>query len=165
MLGEITPYQQQYLDLQRKQQEQAMEQQQEMIGWYQQQAGMQQQEQERQYRSQLMANPMSWLQYSSYTGQTPAVQEWMKPLMSGQYQTGQQIPGWTGGQGEGQAMGSLPELRTPSAQLWGRMGPTAQSQYMGYGQARTGISPEESAFRLRATAPPSGMFGGLRRLR
>jgi hypothetical protein len=50
----------------------------------------------------------------------------------------------------------LPDLLRPSAQYNARMGPTAQQEYWGYEQARTGAMPEETQFRLWSTAPPSG---------
>jgi len=121
--------------------------------WYQQQAQMEQQEQERQYMSQLAAQPISWLQYAAYTGEQPVVQEWMKPLMPQQYesQVGQPISGWSKESATG-----MPELTRPSAQLWSRMAPTAQEQYRGYGQARTGATPADIDWRRRASAPPGG---------
>ncbi len=150
-----------------EQQQAAQEQQQfeTQMNWYREQAAVEKQEQERQYKSQLLANPMSWLQYSAYTGEQPAIQEWMKPLMSQQYQTGQALPGWQTGQTEGQPMSSLEELRNPSMQYFARMGPTAQQQWMGYQQTRTGATPEESQFRLKSGAPPGGRYGGFRWMR
>jgi hypothetical protein len=50
----------------------------------------------------------------------------------------------------------LPNLLRPSAQYNARMGPTAQQQYLGYEQARTGAIPEETQFRMWSMAPPSG---------
>jgi len=142
-----------------------LEHQQATLGWQREQSQMQQREQERQYKSQLLANPMSWLQYSAYAGETPAIQPWMQGLMGGQYQAGGALPGWQPGGAEGQPMSSLPELREPGGQTWARMGPTAQQQYMGYRQARSGITPEETMFRRRAGSAPSGRYGGLRWMR
>lgn len=133
------------------------QQQQQMLGWYREQAQMQQEEAERQEMARLSAQPMSWLQYASYTGEQPAVQKWMEPLMPQQYQgleAGGAIPGWTPEGGT-----AMPQLTTPSAQLYSRMGPTAQQQMAGYRQARTGIRPEEQEFRRRAQAPPGGRAG------
>uniref|UniRef100_A0A6M3J902 Uncharacterized protein n=1 Tax=viral metagenome TaxID=1070528 RepID=A0A6M3J902_9ZZZZ len=132
------------------------------MGWQQQQAQMQQQEQERQYKAQLAGNPMSWLQYAAYTKEQPAIQPWMVPLMGQEYAgtvAGAPIPGWSEGAPK---MDELPGLTNPSAQYFSRMGPTAQSQWMGYQQARVGQTPEESQFRQRAGAAPSGSYGGLR---
>lgn len=132
--------------------------QQQMMAQQQQQMMWQQQEAERQYESQLAAQPRSWLEYSAYKGETPAIQPWMKPLMPQQYQgmeAGQQIPGWD------QGMKGMPELTRPSRQYQARMGPTAMQQYGGYQQARTGIRPEELQFRLWSGAPPGGQRRGL----
>ena len=60
---------------------------------------------------------------------------------------------------------TLPELTTPSTQFLSRAGPTAQLQWLGFKQARTGAIPEESLFRRRAGAPPGGSFSGLSRVR
>lgn len=156
-------YKQAQLGLQKWQTEQQIaaeqQQQQAMLGWYQQQATMQQAEAERQEKARLAAQPISWLQYASYTGQAPVVQPWMQPLMGG-YQAGQQIPGWSASGGS-----AMPELTRPSAQYQARMGPTALQQYAGYQQARTGATPEETAFRLGSTAPPSGRRSTLRWMR
>ena len=145
---------------QQQQLEQERQQQQQQMGWYREQAQMQQQEQERQYRSQLVANPMSWLQYASYTGEQPVIQPWMLPLMPQQYAgttAGEKIPGWQAGG----SMTALPGMTTPSTQYWGRMGPTAQQQYMGYQQGQGGINPMETQFRLQSQAPPGGRNYGL----
>jgi len=140
------------------------------MAWQKDQAMMQQAEAERQYRSQLAAQPISWLQYAAYTGEEPVVQPWMQTLMPQEYQTpvGQPIPGFEGGS-TGQMYGNvsgmmagMPELTTPSAQLWSRMGPTAQQQLLGYKQARTGASPEETLWRRSQTTAPGGSFTGLR---
>lgn len=133
----------------------------------------QQQEAERRYGAELAAKPMAWLQHAAYTGQQPVVQPWMQPLMPQQYEqlgAGQPIPGWqapAAGQMYGQApdMTGMPELTTPSAQYWARMGPTAQQQLLGYRQARTGARPEETQFRRWSAAPPSGQYRGLTRAR
>lgn len=150
-------------DYQQQQLQQGQEQWQGEMDWYRQQAEMQQAEQERQYKSEMLRNPMSWLQYNAYTGETPVVQEWMKPL--GQSSVGQAIEGWNPNVAEGMPMSSLPQLTTPSAQLWSRMGPTAQQQFQGYRQTRTGQTPEETMFRQRAGAAPSGGNRGLRWLK
>lgn len=123
----------------------------------------QQAEAERVERARLSASPLSWLQYASYTGEEPVIQPWMQPLMPQQYQglgAGEPIPGWTEEGGS-----AMPTLTRPSAQLYSRMGPTAQAQYAGYRQARTGARPEEQEFRRRATAPPGGRYGGLQWMR
>lgn len=155
----ITPYQQKQLDLEYQQLEQQQAYQQQQLQWNQQQSAAQQAEQERQYKSQLAANPMSWLQYASYTGQNPVVQPWMMPLSQGQYgwQTGQQIPGFSPSGGS-----EMPELLRPSAQLMARMGPTAGAQYKGYQQYTQGATPEETEFRLASTSAPGGRYTPLR---
>jgi hypothetical protein len=106
------------------------------------------------YEAQLASQPKSWLEYAAYTGQNPAVQPWMLPLMSQEYsqlQAGQQIPGWS--QSGGTAM---PELINPSAQYLARMGPTAQQQWLGYQQAQTGAPADETTWRAQLAAPPGG---------
>lgn len=113
------------------------------------------------YGAELAAQPKSWLEYAAYTGEQPAIQPWMQPLMPQQYQqlgAGQAIPGYQGTQG----MTGMPQLTTPSRQYQARMGPTAQEQYYGYQQAQSGARPEETEFRLWSGAPPSGQYGGLR---
>ena len=170
--GYITPQQQwereqtsASADLQRQQmfaqqqyQAQQMGLQQQQLAWQQQEAEMQRAQQEKAYRAQLSAQPRSWLEYASYTGQEPVTQPWMLPLQAGQYgsQAGQPIPGWTAGTGRG-----MSALLNPSAQYWSRMGPTGQQQYLGYEQARTGAIPEETAFRLASSTPPGGRNVGL----
>ena len=128
----------------------------------------QQEQADRQYRSQLAAEgPMSWLKYHSYEGTQPMTREWMKPLMAQEYgwgQTGgpggQAIPNWTA-----ESAAGIPQLTRPSGQLWSRMGPTAQQEYAGYRQARSGIRPDELMFRRQSRTAPAGRFGGLSRTR
>lgn len=36
------------------------------------------------------------------------------------------------------------------------------TQYLGYRQAGTGITPEEESWRLWSVAPPGGSYGGLK---
>ena len=134
--------------------------------------------------AQLAAQPISWLQHAALSGQQPVVQEWMIPLMRpGQnLQVGQPIPGFQPGapgaaqQGGfipgtatpapvGNQFANLPELRRPSAQLFARMGPTAQQQFLGFRQARTGIPPQETLFRQRQSGPPGSRGGGFQRQR
>lgn len=153
----ISPYQEQQATQWQQQQKTQQQQFSQQMGWQREQAQMQQAESERMEKARLSAQPISWLEYASYTGEQPAIQPWMQPLMAGQYQTGQEIPGWTPQGGT-----EMPQLTTPSAQLWSRMGPTAQQQYAGYKQSRTGIRPEETLFRLEAGAPPGGSSPGLR---
>jgi len=166
---DVTRQQQQYgmeqqatqrgYDIQQQNYQAQQQYQQQQLAWQREQEGMRQQEMQTQERARLQANPMSWLQYENYTGGTPSVQPWMLPLMPQQqgWQVGEQIPGY-----DPENMQNLPSLQRPSGQLWGRMGPTAQSQYMGYQQAATGIRPEEEMFRQRASAPPSGRNQPLR---
>ncbi len=131
----------------------------------------QQEEARRQYGAQLAAQPQSWLQYAAYTGEQPAIQPWMQPLMPQQYAelgAGAAIPGWQApqagqmGGAPAQGMAGLPELTRLSRQYQARMGPTATQQYLGYRQARTGGRPEEEQWRLWSGAPPGGQYQGLR---
>ncbi len=134
--------------------------------------------------AQLAAQPISWLQHAALSGQQPVVQPWMIPLMRpGQnLQVGQPIPGFQpGAPGAAQQGGFIPgtatpapvgnqfanppELRRPSAQLFARMGPTAQQQFLGFRQARTGIPPEETLFRQRQSGPPGSSGGGFQQQR
>lgn len=173
--GELTPEQEEYYRLQyaRLEQDMALAEQQMTPQWrpgelglQQQQLAQQQQYQqwqmgqaERQYGAQLAAQPRSWLEYAAYTGEQPGIQPWMLPLMPQQYgqlQAGGAIPGYAP-----ESMGGMPQLLTPSAQYQARMGPTAMQQYQGYQQARTGVLPEETQFRLWSGAPPGGQYGGL----
>ena len=158
-----------YANIQREQEQWQAQQayQQQQFGLQEQQFAWEQEETQRRHEAQLMAQPASWLQYASYTGQEPVVQPWMQPLMPQQYgmgagaqQTGQPIPGWTPQSGAG-----MPELTRPSRQYQARVGPTAMAQYGGYRQARTGIRPEEEQWRLWSQAPPGGSHAGLRRTR
>lgn len=128
--------------------------------WQMGEANRQAQEERDRHLADLRANPASWLEYASYAGQTPVVQPWMQPLMPQQYAglgAGAAIPGY---QATGQGLG-LPELAPPSRQYQARMGPTAQQQYFGYEQARTGASPEETQFRLWSQSAPGGKSSGL----
>ncbi|KKM02788.1 hypothetical protein LCGC14_1780940 [marine sediment metagenome] len=163
----ISPFQQQQLGFQEQQLAQGQQQFQQQLQFQQSQMQASQAEQERQYLSQLAANPINWLQYAAYTGEQPVIQPWMVPLgfqntggniaPQGQPQAGQPLPGF---QGQGQGFSGLPQLTTPSAQLQARWGPTAQAQFLGYRQARTGASPEESQFRLGSGRAPTGAFRG-----
>ena len=133
--------------------------------------------------AQLAAQPISWLQHAALSGQQPVVQPWMMPLMRpGQnLQVGQPIPGFQAGapgaqqggfipgtatpQPLGTQFANLPELRRPSAQLFARMGPTAQQQWLGLRQARTGIPPQETLFRQTQGGPPGAGRGGFQQQR
>ncbi|KKN72905.1 hypothetical protein LCGC14_0406090 [marine sediment metagenome] len=169
-------FRQQQLGFQQQQLGQAETQFQAQLEFQQEQARFAAEEEERQYRSQLAANPINWLQYSAYTGEPPVIQPWMIPLgfqnVGGDVtpqglQAGQPIPGFQGqaGQRDIQSFGDLPQLTTPSAQLQARWGPTAQAQFLGYRQARTGAAPQETQFRLGAGRAPTGRFGGFSRFR
>ena len=117
----------------------------------------------KQYGAQLAAQPHSWLEYAAFTGEQPAVQPWMLPLMPQEYsqlQAGGAIPGYSQTD-----MTAMPDLIRPSQQLFARMGPTAQQQYLGYQQADQGAIPEETLWRQQQSAPPSGRFAGLSRRR
>jgi len=140
--GYISPYQEQYLGIQQQQLE----------------------AQKQAQLAQLRANPASWLEYASLAGETPTVQPWMLPLMPQQYgglQVGQALPGY---QAEGAKMG-LPKLTTPSRQYQARMSPSQWGQYGGYERARTGQTLSDIDWRQWQSAPPSGSFSGLSRLR
>lgn len=184
----ISPFEQQQFQLQQQQLTQQRAQQAQQFGLQEQQFGAQQQqfqqqlqfqqaqaqaaqeEQERRYGAQLAAQPINWLQYAAYTGQQPVIQPWMQPLgfqetegaLPPGYEVGQPIPGLQLSEGMFQ---NLPQLRTPSAQLQARWGPTAQAQFLGYRQARTGAAPEETQFRLGAQRAPTGAYGGFSRFR
>lgn len=167
---EISPYQQGMLGISGQQLAQQQKQFEEQMAWEQKQFGLQQEAEKQQRLAQLAAQPTSWLQYAAEAGKEPAIQPWMLPLMPQQYsqlQAGGAIPGWTGTMSAeaGQPMTSLPQLTRPSRQYQARMGPAALQQYSGYRQARTGMVPEESEFRLWSQAPPSGRFGGFSRAR
>ena len=141
-------------------QSQAQQQFDQMMAWNREQAQGQVAEQERQQMARFAAmGPISWMQSAAYTGEAPTMPAGLMPLMPQQYgaQPGQGVPGWTP-----QGATEIPELARPSAQLYARMGPTAQQQLKGYRQARTGTTPEEQDFRRRASAPPGGLQGGLR---
>jgi len=127
------------------------------LAWQQQQWSQQQAQEQKNYLANLAAEPHSWLEYASAAGQPPVIQPWMLPLMPsdyGIYSAGQTMPGWNP-----ENMTGMPQLINPSAQYQARMGPTAQQQYYGYEQARTGATPEESQWRLWSYAPPSGNRG------
>jgi hypothetical protein len=127
------------------------------LAWQQQQWSQQQAQEQKNYLANLAAEPHSWLEYASAAGQTPVIQPWMLPLMPsdyGIYSAGQTMPGWNP-----ENMTGIPQLINPSAQYMARIGPTAQQQYYGYEQAKTGATPEESAWRLWSYAPPSGNRG------
>ena len=140
--GYISPAEQRQYDFQQQQWE-----------WQKQQAELERAEKERQYKAQLAANPITWLEYEAYTKQNPVVQPWMMPLSQKDYgwQVGQQIGGWNPEGGGGMA-----DLINPSAQYWARMGPTAQGQYQSYQNWDKAQRPEETQFRLNSIAPPSG---------
>jgi len=165
--------QSQSANLQSAQLEAERQRQQEMINWYQQQQQAQlaweQQQQQMQLEAErqeqlasLKANPGSWLEYAALSGQSPTVQPWMLPLGYEDYgfQLGSPVPGWNAGATSGTG---LPELMTPSAQLWARMSPSAQQQYQAYQASRTGMSPSDVQYQLWAGAP-GGAYGGLRQL-
>ncbi len=160
------PFQQEQFGLQEQQFKAQQQQFQQQLEFQQTQLQAAQEEQERQYRAQLAAQPINWLQYAAYTGEEPVVQPWMVPLgfqnTGGAVTPGQPIPGFEGqaGQQQIQTFAGLPQLTTPSAQLQARWGPTAQAQFLGYRQARTGALPEESQFRLGSQRAPTGAFGG-----
>ncbi len=153
----LSPFQQQSLAAQQQQSWQTVSYQQQQLAAEQQYRQQQLQQEQQQRLATLAANPKSWLEYAATANQQPVIQPWMLPLMPQDYsgvgmpQAGQTIPGWNP-----QNMQSMPNLINPSAQLWARMGPTAQQQYYGYQQADQAMMPEESQFRMWNMAPPRG---------
>lgn len=134
----------------------------EMLAWNREQEAGRLAAEKEQRLATLRANPTSWLEYASLAGQQPAIQPWMLPLMPQQYAgtvAGAPIPGWSAG---APTMAELPELTTPSRQYQARMGPTGVAQYQGYQQARTGMLPSETEWRLWSQAPPGGTNTRLR---
>ncbi len=159
------------------------------FAWEQTLSNAQLEQENRAYAANLAANPKSWLEYAAFTGNAPVIQPWMQPLMPEQYKNlsaGTAIPGIssinnpTGMTGislnpdgtiasitNGSPVSTsfdysnLPELLNPSRQYQARIGPTAYSQYTGYQQARTGMTPEELEFRLWSQSAPGGSYKGL----
>lgn len=164
--GYMNPYQQaQVAQAQREfegQQQQGQKEfefEQQRFAWQQEQSRLQAEANKQRQLSQLRANPASWLEYASLSGQTPVIQPWMVPLgATGQFQAGQSIPGYNP---QGQSM-NLPELTRPSAQYMNRIAPSQRQQYYGYEQARTGATPEDVQWRMWSGAPPAGQNPGLR---
>uniref|UniRef100_A0A6H1ZG57 Uncharacterized protein n=1 Tax=viral metagenome TaxID=1070528 RepID=A0A6H1ZG57_9ZZZZ len=154
--AEQVAYQNQQLALQSQQQSLQTQQQ----AWQRQQAETAAAQEQKNYLAQLAAQPISWLQHAAASGQQPAVQPWMLPLMPQQYAgtvAGAPLPGFQQGQeGATPSMAQLPALTNPSLQYWQRMTPAAQQQFLGYRQARTGSRPEDTLWRFQTTAPPSG---------
>jgi hypothetical protein len=134
-------------------------QQQQLIGWYKQQQTTQLEADKQQRLATLRANPVSWLEYASLSGQTPTIQPWMLPLQGKDYgfQMGAAMPGWTTG-----GTNTLPELLTPSAQYLARLSPSQRQQYYGYIGMQTGMSPSDIESKLWAMAPSGGGYGGVR---
>ncbi len=153
---------------------------QQRIGLQQQQLSFQREESQRQiglerekHEAGLRGKPSAFLELAAFTGQTPAIQPWMIPLLLANQQAiqeggelplqpGQAIPGFAGDQ---PGFGDLPELIRPSRQYQAQIGPTALRQFAGFEQARTGAPIEEQAFRLGSTTAPGGRFVGLGRRR
>lgn len=159
----------------------------EKFAWEQTQANAQLDLENRAYAANLAANPKSWLEYAAFTGNVPAIQPWMQPLMPQQYSNltaGSAIPGIyntqmpTGMTGIGINpdgtttvmngspvsafdYSNLPQLTTPSRQYQARMNPSSFQQYTGYEQARTGMTPEDLEYRLWSQAAPGGNYQGL----
>lgn len=155
-LSETTGMSEEELALRRQQMEADIANQNAQLAWSKEQWGQQQAMEQKNYLSNLAAQPHSWLEYAAASGQAPVIQPWMLPLMPQDYNisAGQTIPGWNPTN-----MTGMPQLTNPSAQYSARMGPTAQQQYYGYEQALTGANPEESQWRLWSMAPPSGGRG------
>jgi len=144
------------LDLERRRLEAEIANQNAQLAWSKEQWGQQQAQEQKNYLANLAAEPHSWLEYAAAAGQAPVIQPWMLPLMPQDYgaTAGATIPGWNPTN-----MTGIPELTNPSTQYQARMGPTAQQQYYGYEQARTGSTPEEAQWRLWSMAPPGGGRG------
>jgi hypothetical protein len=153
----LTPYQQAQLQAQQQSSWQDTAYQQQQLAADQQYRQQQLQQEQQNRLATLAANPKSWLEYAATANQQPVIQPWMLPLMPQEYAganlpaAGAIIPGWNA-----QNMQGMPDLITPSAQYWARMGPTAQQQYYGYQQADQAMIPEESQFRMWNMAPPRG---------
>lgn len=147
--GYISPYEERYLGIQEEE-----------LGYMRERDAARLALEKEQHLAQLAAQPISWLQYEAEAGTQAVGQPWMEELggAAAGVQTGQPIPGFMGTQG----MKGMPELLRPSAQYGARMGPQAWGQRLGYEQGRTGATPEETEFRHRATAPPSGRQAWLR---
>jgi hypothetical protein len=153
-------------ELQRQQMAQQAAQAAAQLAWDKEQARLELEAEKQRQLAQLAAQPKSWLEYAALAGQSPVVQQWMKPLMPQQYadlEVGAPIPGWNATQNTAQSGGSLspdwnmmgmPDLSRPSAQYLARIGPTAKEQYLGYMQADTGAPFGEQDYRLWSTAPP-----------
>jgi len=106
-------------------------------------------------QTQGMAQP-TWMNSGNPQGNPQA-----PPNQYGQVVWGGGHSSVIGGQGGKGGTGAfnpknMPGLTTPSMQYWSRVGPTAQQEYLGYEQARTGAKPEETQWRLWQTAPPAG---------
>lgn len=131
----------------------------------------QQQQAEREYGASLRAQgPGSWLEYAAYTGQQPAVQPWMLPLMPQQYsnlQAGQPIPGWQGGvsQGAPQISQGAPSLAqwggSPTGQVgdWTKV-PAVEIQARGGPFPQTGESADAYYARVNTWAAGAGVTAG-----
>ena len=104
-------------------------------------------QQAQQWMSQQVS-PIEWGQQVPRTQNKPS---WMPGLTGREYLA-------AGNQGGNSAFNpkNMPGLTTPSGQYWARIGPTAQQEYLGYEQARTGAKPEETQWRMWQTAPPAG---------
>ncbi len=109
--------------------------------------------------AELAANPASWLEYASLSGQPAKVQPWMLPLGYQQYgyQIGQEIPSTAGAT----SMAGLPELTTPSTQYLARMSPSQRQQYYGYQKAKKGLTPSDTEYYLWSQVPRGGGIRGL----
>lgn len=105
--------------------------------------------------AQLKANPGSWLEYSTLSGQSPVVQPWMMPLRPQGYSAsaGEPLPGWNT---QPEQPANLTELTTPGAQYYAQMSPDMRAQYMGYEKARTGQTEDSTDWRLWSRAPGAG---------
>ncbi|KKN29349.1 hypothetical protein LCGC14_0845100 [marine sediment metagenome] len=185
----ISPFEQQQFELQQRQVSQQQSQFQAQLAFQQQQAQQQAELQRQAEMARLAANPINWLQFAAFTGEQPVIQPWMIPLGFQQFGEGggTSTPQGVGGgqvvpdsgvtqQGQLQAgqpllpqggfdFSQLPQLRDPSAQFLARLGPTGTQQFLGFERARTGASPQETQFRQRSGAAPTGRFGGFSRFR
>lgn len=106
----------------------------------------------------LSANPQSWLEAASLSGNAPVIQPWMVPLMPQDYglSSGAAIPNWSATD-----MSNMPDITTPSAQYMARIAPSSQEQLYGYEKAKTGASPADTQWRIWSRAPTGGKNTGL----
>jgi hypothetical protein len=158
--GYTSPFQQAQFDWQKQQADMQNQLQQQQFSWQKEQFQLQQEADKAARLANLRANPASWLEYASASGQTPTVQAWMKPLAApgSNLEVGSPLTQYNA---SGPSMGLSP-LLAPSAQYMSRIAPSSQQQYAGYQQALTGATPQDTSWLLNQSTAPGGNFGGLR---